>query len=165
MSRDREDIVSASFGPAEILDSNISLSFATISLLICHSLGVHPKYPWSRNVGSPRSTSSMRIFQVGSMFSVLPASLISSTGERINIPNSELFPNRVQIEFSQIAFPIIVLPQGDRTDSYQEERLGLPYWTIILATCASVDVSKYLDIPIWEFSIILQHLSFFLCFS
>ena len=32
--------------------------------------------------------------------------------------------------FSQIAFPKRVLPKDDRTDSVQEERLGLPYWTI-----------------------------------
>ena len=33
--------------------------------------------------------------------------------------------------FSQIAFPITVLPKDDRTDYAQEARLGLPYWTMI----------------------------------
>ena len=65
----------------------------------------------------------------------------------MNIPNLELFPNRVPVELSQIAFPIIVLPQGDRTDFAQEKRLDLPYWTMILAgICVLVDVSKYLVI-------------------
>ena len=61
------------------------------------------------------------------------------------------FPNRVLIGFSQIAFPIIVLPKDDRTDSAQEERLDLPYWTMIWAICVLVDVSKDLDILTSEF--------------
>ena len=64
------------------------------------------------------------------------------------------FPNRAAIGFSQIAFPIIVLPK----DSVQEERLGLQYWTMIQAICVVVDEFKSLDIPIFEFSIILEHL-------
>ena len=94
------------------------------------------------------------------MFSVLPASLISSTYTdrnrplaRLtkNIPNLKLFPNRVPIELSQIAFPIIVLREDDRTDSFREERLGLPYGTIILPICASVDEFKCLDFLTLEF--------------
>ena len=90
------------------------------------------------------------------MFSVLLASLISYTYTdrnspltwwlTKNIPSLKLFPNRVPIELSQIAFTIKVLPEVDRTDFIQEERLGLPYWTMILAICALVDVSKYLNI-------------------
>ena len=49
---------------------------------------------------------------------------------RKDIPNWKLSPNRVLIGFPQIAFPIIVLPKDDRTDSVQEERLGLRYWTM-----------------------------------
>ena len=41
----------------------------------------------------------------------------------------KLSPNRTSRRFSQIAFPIIVLPKDDRTDFAQEEQLGLPYWT------------------------------------
>ena len=112
----------------------------------------------------------MRIFQVGFMFSVFPASLISSTYTDKNDPLArsthkhfrfkKLSPNSVPIELSQIAFPIIVLPEDDRTDSFREERLDLPYWTMKLAICASVDVSKYLDILTLEFSITLMHLPF-----
>ena len=72
-------------------------------------------------------------------------------GVQKSIPNWEPSPNRVSIGFSQIAFPITVLPKDDRTDSVQEERLGLPYWTMISAICVVVDESKCLDIPILEF--------------
>ena len=113
-SQDQEDIVSASgfpealvgcfsWGPAEILDSNMSLEFVTISWLIWHSLWVHPKCTWSRNdVGSPRSTSFMGIFQVGSMFTVLPASLILSTYTDKNSPCARLTNKQSQLKtFSQ----------------------------------------------------------------
>ena len=50
-----------------------------------------------------------------------------------DIPNLEFSPSHASIGFSQIAFPIIVLPMDDRTDFSQEEQLGLPYWTMILA--------------------------------
>ena len=48
-----------------------------------------------------------------------------------DIPNLEFSPSHVSIGFSQIAFPIIVLPKDDRKDSFREERLGLPNWTMI----------------------------------
>ena len=64
-------------------------------------------------------------------------------GVRRDIPNLELSPSHVSIGFSQIAFPIIVLPKDDHTDFAQEERLGLPYWTMILVICV--------DTPILEF--------------
>ena len=69
-------------------------------------------------------------------------------GLQINIPNLELFPNRV---LSRIAFSIIALLKDDSTDFTQEERLGLPYWTMIWAIFVFVDVSKYLDIWTSEF--------------
>ena len=71
--------------------------------------------------------------------------------EQRDIPNLEFSPSHVSIGFSQIAFLTIVLPKDDRTDSAQEEQLGLLYWTIILAICVVVDESKCLDTPIWEF--------------
>ena len=69
------------------------------------------------------------------------------------------FPSRVPMKLSRIAFPMIVLSE-DRTDFAQEERLGLPCWTMIWAICVLVDVSKYLDILSLEFSITMVHLSF-----
>ena len=78
----------------------------------------------------------------------------------MNIPNSELFPNHVLIELSRITFPTIVLPQDERTDFAQEEQPDLPYWTMTLAICALVDVSKYLDILTLEFSVSSVHLPF-----
>ena len=71
-----------------------------------------------------------------------------------------IFPNRVSIGSSQIVVPMIVLPKDDRTDSVQDERRGLPCWTIIWAIRVVVDESKCLDIPISEFSIICEHLPF-----
>ena len=55
-------------------------------------------------------------------------------GVQRDIPNLEFSPSHVSIGFSQIAFPITVLPKDDRTDFAQEERLDLRYWTI-LGTC------------------------------
>ena len=78
----------------------------------------------------------------------------------MSIPNLELFPNNVLIELSQIAVPIIVLPKDDRTGFAQEEQLGLPYWTMILAICVSVDVSKCVDVLTSEFSVTMVHLPF-----
>ena len=43
-----------------------------------------------------------------------------------SILNLELFPNSVAIELSRIAFPHVVLPEDDRADFAQEERLDLP---------------------------------------
>ena len=80
--------------------------------------------------------------------------------ERRDIPNLEFSPIHVSKRFSHIAFPMIVLPKDDHTDFAQEERLGLPYWTMILAICVVVDESKCLDTPIWEFSKICEHLPF-----
>ena len=74
----------------------------------------------------------------------------------------EFYPSHVSIGSSQITFPIIVLLKDDRADSAQEEQLGLPYWTMILAICVVVDESKCLDTPIWEFSTICEHLPFLL---
>ena len=77
-------------------------------------------------------------------------------------PIWNFLPAHVSIGCSQIAFPIMVLPKDDHTDSVQEERLGLRYWTMISAICVVVDESKCVDTPILEFSIILEHLPFLL---
>ena len=78
-----------------------------------------------------------------------------------DIRNLELTPSHVSIGFSHSAFPIVVLPKDDHTDFAQEERLGLPCWTMILAICVVVDESKCLDIQILEFSIICEASSIF----
>ena len=103
------------------------------------------------------------------IFSVLPAILMLSTYTDRNSPSARLtnrlsqyktFPNCVPIELSQIAFPTIVLPEDGRTNSFREERLDHPYWTMILAICALVDVSKYPGVLTLEFEITLMHLPF-----
>ena len=86
--------------------------------------------------------------------------IILFDGVRKDIPNLEFSPSHASIGFSQIAFPIIILPKDDRTGFAQEERLGLRYWTMTLAICVVVDESKCLDSPILEFSIICEHLPF-----
>ena len=90
------------------------------------------------------------------MFFVLPAILISSTYTDKNSPFARLTNKHYPVfrkNFLKISFPTIVLPEGDRTNSFREERLDLPYWTMIFAICALVDVSKYLGILTFEFSI------------
>ena len=159
-----------SVATSEILYSNMVLSLSTISMLISHCLWVDPKYTWSRNdVHSPKSTSLFSTFHIGSIFCFFPAHLMSSTYTDKNNPYSrctnkhsqlETFSQPYFIRIYQIAFPITVLPKDDHRDFVQEERLGLPYWTMILAICVVVDESKCLDIPIWEFSISLEHLPF-----
>ena len=47
----------------------------------------------------------------------------------------------------------MALLEDDRTDFAQEERLGLPCWTMISAICVLVDASTYLDILTLELSI------------
>ena len=44
-------------------------------------------------------------------------------GLQVSTPNSELFPNRVPMELSRIAFPTIVLPKDHGTDSVQEDSI------------------------------------------
>ena len=147
--------------------------FSTTSLLVSHCRWVLPKNTWSKkDVGSPKSTSLSGTFQIGSRFCFFPVILMSSTNidknnpcshnEQRDIPNLEFSPSHVSVRFSQIAFPTTVLPTDDHTDSFQEERLGLPCWTMILAICVVVDESNRLDIPISEFPIICEHLPFLL---
>ena len=81
-------------------------------------------------------------------------------GSRTPDPNWKPSPNRISTLFSKITFPITILPKDDHTDIAQEERLDFPHWTMILAICVVVDESKCLDVPIWEFSIICEHLPF-----
>ena len=87
--------------------------------------------------------------------------IILFDGVRIDIPNLELSPNRALIGFSQIVFPISVLPKDGRTYFAQEELLGLPYWTMIQAIRVVVNESTYLDIAILElFNNLREHLPF-----
>ena len=131
----------------------------------------NPNATWSRNVvvGSPRSNVFQWNFsKVGSMFSVLPASLISSTCTDRNSPHARLtnkhsqlktFPNRVPIDFSNCLFH----NSPARGWPYRLDSRGTTGSSILdhdWAICASADVSKYLDILTSEFSITLMNLSF-----
>ena len=141
-----------------------------VFLLLLQRSWIQTYFCYCPQYGSLRSTSFTSTFHIGSMFCFFPASFMSSTYTWKNHPFSRCTkktfpigkptPNRVLIGFSQIAFPIIVLPKDDHTDFAQEERLDLPYWTMIWAICVVVDESKCLDIPILQFSIICEHLPF-----
>ena len=81
-------------------------------------------------------------------------------------------PTVFQWSFLELPSPSTVLTKGERTDFAQDERLGLPCWTMILAICVSVDVSKYLDILTLDFSITMEYqrrkmycFALFPCFS
>ena len=90
----------------EIRDSNMVLQLSTISLLISHCLWVHPKFSWSRkDVGSPKSTSLLSTFHIGSMFCFFPANFMSSTYTDKNNPFSLCTNKHSQLEtFSQPCF-------------------------------------------------------------
>ena len=53
-------------------------------------------------------------------------------------PIWNFFANRVPVELSKNAIPTIELSNDDRKDFVQKGQVGLPYWTMILATCVSV---------------------------
>ena len=78
----------------------------------------------------------------------------------MSFPNWKPFPNRTSIGFTQIAFPITVLPKDDRTDFDQEERRVFPCWSMIEDICVLVDVSKSLDILTLGSLITSVHLPF-----
>ena len=68
-------------------------------------------------------------------------------------PIWNFLPIHVSIGLSQIPFPIIVLPKDDHTDFAQEERLGLPYWTMILAILCRgrrIQMSGHSDLGIFN---------------
>ena len=65
-------------------------------------------------------------------------------------PSLVLLPPKFQQNFFELSFPLI-RQVGDHTDFVQEEEPFLQCWTIILAICVVVDVSRCLDILTWEF--------------
>ena len=60
-------------------------------------------------------------------------------------PSENFLPSAFQKNFRKLQFTQ-VLPKDDHTESVQEEQLGFPNWTMILAICVVVDASRYLDI-------------------
>ena len=79
-----------------------------------------------KDVGSPKSTSLLSPFHIGSKIVFLSSQflchphtqirIILFHDEQRDIPNLEFSPSHVSIGCSQIAFPTIVLPKDDRTD-------------------------------------------------
>ena len=98
------------------------------------------------------------LFNIGSMFCFLPANLISSTHTDKNNVFSRCTNKHSQLEtFSHPCFKRMFSNYLFPQQSCQRMTTSLPYWTMILAICVVVDESKLLDIPIWEFSVILEH--------
>ena len=88
-----------SVAPTDILDSNIIRNIlANLTFSLC-AIQINVI---ENDVGSPKSTSFTRIFQVGSMFSVLQTSFISSTYTDRNSPLARLTNKHSQFKtFSQ----------------------------------------------------------------
>ena len=133
------------------------------------SLNATQKHGQENDVASPESTSFIRFFHVGPMFCCFPANFIPSTYTDKNSPfsgfNLELFSQPCKKKnFLELLVLQYACQKDDRRDSVQEERLGLPCWTMIKAICVVVDESKCLDTPILEFLIICEHLPFLLGF-
>ena len=138
------------------------IAYLTLSLSATHIFMVK-KWGWlfQINVFHQNFPSRFKIFRFPCQFDIVHTliGIVLLLGWQIYIPNlKKTFTQTCFNKMSQIAFSITVLPQDDRTDFAQEERLGLPCWTMILAICVLVDESKCLDTPIWEFSTILEHL-------
>ena len=138
------------------------------SSLISRCRWVQPQYTWSRKDGF--SQIDFFIEHIPHPINIFfPTNFMSSTHtDKKNLfsrctkrhSQLEFFPSHVSTRFSQTAFPMIFLPKGDRTDSFREERLDLPYLTMIQAICFVVDESKCMYIQILEFSLICEHLPF-----
>ena len=86
----------------------------------------------------------------------IPTSVILVFDDKIDIPNSLLFPVQVPKELPQTVLPTIIRQVGDHAEFVQEEPVDLQCLTKILATCVVEDVSTYLDILTLEFSVILE---------
>ena len=96
-----------------------------------------------------------QIFHIGLRFCFFPANFMASTYTDKNNPFSRCTKRHSQFgSFSQPCFNRI-FSNCLSHNSPQEERLGLPHWTMILAICVVVDESICLDIPILDFSTFL----------
>ena len=99
-------------------------------------------------------------FRIGTTFCFLPTNFTWSTCTDENhpfwrvqektFPIGNFLPTLQHYDSLKLSL-ITVLPRNHRTDFAQEERLGLPNWTMIVAICVVVDESKSLDIPILDF--------------
>ena len=102
------------------------------------------------------SAAQVYMIQERCWFSQIDFFVVVSTSDQnfVSFQPSQfgISPNHVSIGFSQIAFPIIVLPKDDHTDFAQEEQLSLPHWTMILAMCRGrrIQMSGHSDFRIFN---------------
>ena len=114
------ELLSRSFWPTHIIVPHISYHDLPCHSIISHCLWVHPKKTKSKkDVGSPKSTSLLSTFHIGTMFCFSPANFMSSTYTDKNNPFSrwmnkhwKLSPNCISIRCSQIAVPTVSLAKG-----------------------------------------------------
>ena len=76
------------------------------------------------------------------------------------ILNLVLSPSNFQLELFSSCLSHISREVGDHLNFVQEEQQVLHCWTMILATCVVVDVSRCLDALTWEVSAMLVRLPF-----
>ena len=75
--------------------------------------------------------------------------------------NKQAFPiQHFYPSHPRTVFPIRGQEVDDRADLVQEEPPDLQCWTMILATCVVVDVSRCLETLTWEVSAMLERRQF-----
>ena len=122
------------------------------------------------------STCFIHFFHTGAIFCCSPAIFVSSMYTDNNDPcfrrtnrhsqcGTFSHPSSNRTSSNCLWLSHNNLPVGVRINFVQEVSQDLQCFPMILAICVMVDESKCLDIPIWEFSIICEHLPFFLGIS
>ena len=153
-----------SCAPTEIRDSNVFLYSSIMGSFGWHSRWVHPKYTWSRNeVGLSRSTFFINFIHSGATFCFFPAFWISSTYTDKNSPY--FLVTKRHSQFGTLSHPSSIntssnclshkslLQEEDLKDFVQEERLGLPCWTMIfghLCRGRRIPISVHSDFGIFN---------------
>ena len=135
-------------------------------------LWVHARFSWSKkDVGSPKSTSLLSTFHIGSRFCFFPVNFMSSTYTDKNNPFSRCTNKHSQLEtFSQPCCNKIFsncLSHNSPASGWPKNssRGTIGSSKLVLRFCHYVswsDVSKCLDILIWDFSIEMVHFPFWL---
>ena len=83
--------------------------------------------------------------------------LINLLQKKKQLPVEGYSPIQVLMKLVRIVSPTAIRLMDDRTSFVQEVPQDLQFCVMILAICVAEDVSKHLDIPIWEFWAIWEH--------
>ena len=107
-----------------------------------------------KRCGLSRSTCFLHFFHMGSRCCHFPDHLVSSTYTDRKRPcwrcaqkhsQFRTFSHLFQHNVFKLPFPAVIRQVRDHADFAQEEQLVLQCWTMILATCVVVDVSRCLE--------------------